>query len=118
VAGAVGDLEHHQARKVRALVGLGLEGVDEGDQLLRRGERRGDDGGRAVADGGEDAAEDLEVEGELVVEVVVDHRLVEAGAAGDGVDGGAAEAVEGELGDGGGEDGLAGIKRALHSGTH
>jgi hypothetical protein len=44
------------------------------------------------------------------VEVVVDHRLVEAGACGDAVDGGGGESAEGELGGGGGEDALAGIR--------
>ena len=51
--------------------------------------------------------EDLAVERGLAAEVVVDHRLVEAGGGGDAVDAGAGEAVGGELAAGGGEDPVA-----------
>ena len=51
--------------------------------------------------------EDLAVERRLAPEVVVDHRLVDAGGAGDAVDVGAGEAARGELGGGGGEQPLA-----------
>ncbi len=51
-----------------------------------------------AADGAEHVAEDLAVERRLAAEVVVDHRLVEAGGAGDAVDAGAGEATGGELG--------------------
>ena len=44
----------------------------------------------------------------LAGEVVVDHRLVDAGAAGDAVDGGRGEAARAELEGGGGEDAAAG----------
>ena len=70
-------------------------------------------GGRAVAGGDgaagarrrrEDLAEQRAVEALLAVEVVVEHRLVHAGAAGDAIDAGAGEAALGELEGGGGED--------------
>ena len=53
--------------------------------------------------------EDLAVERRLAAEVVVDHRLVDAGGAGDAVDVGAGVAAGGELGGGGGEHAGAGI---------
>ena len=74
----------------------------------------GGDGASAMsatrrADGPEHVADDLAVEGELVGEVVVDHRLVDAGGVGDVVDADAVEAAGGEELGGGGEDGLAGV---------
>ena len=48
------------------------------------------------------------IEGELVLEVVVDHRLVDAGGAGDVVDDDAVEAAAREGVGGGGENGGAG----------
>ena len=56
------------------------------------------------ADGAEHVADDLAVEGELVGEVVVDHRLVEASGVGDVVDADAVEAAGGEELGGGVED--------------
>ena len=53
-------------------------------------------------------ADDRGVEGALVREVVVDHRLVDAGAAGDAVHGGRGEPARAELVGGGGEDAAAG----------
>ena len=108
--GAVGHLEHHDAGHV----GPGVDASSKKTSMKATILASGAAAEAAIAavrsrDGGEDAAEDLDVEGDLVVEVVVDHRLVDAGAAGDGVHRGAAEAVGGELGDGGVEDVLAGI---------
>ena len=60
--------------------------------------------------GREDVADDAGVEGALVREVVVDHRLVDARAAGDAIDGGGGEAVGAELVAGGGEDALFGCR--------
>ena len=53
---------------------------------------------------GEDLAEQGAIERLLAAEVVVQHRLVDAGAAGDAVDAGAGIAAFGELESGGGED--------------
>ena len=49
-------------------------------------------------------AQQRAVEALLALEVVVEHRLVDLGAAGDAVDAGAGEAALGELEGGGGED--------------
>ena len=54
------------------------------------GPSRGGEGGDALAD-------DRAIERDLASEVVVDHRLVHAGAGGEAIDPGAAEAVGGEL---------------------
>ena len=62
----------------------------------------------AIADEGEHLAEQGAVERALALEVVVDHRLVDAGAAGDAIDAGAAEPALGELEGGGGEDAVGG----------
>ena len=56
-------------------------------------------------------AQDLAEEVVLVAEVVVEHPLVDAGAAGDAVDARARQALGGELVEGGGEDPLAGALR-------
>ena len=61
------------------------------------------------ADGAEHVADDLAVEGELVLEVVVNHRLVDAGGVGDVVDADAVEAAGGEELRGGKEDVVAGV---------
>ena len=45
----------------------------------------------------EEVAQDGAIQGGLVLEVVVEHRLVHAGARGDAVDLGAVEAARGEL---------------------
>ena len=50
------------------------------------------------------------VERALAREVVVDHRLVDRGAAGDAIDAGAGEAARGELARGGGEDARSGVR--------
>ena len=71
-------------------------------QLLlgrRRRHRRLDRRGQAA----EQVVQDRAVEGGLVLEVVVEHRLVHAGPAGDAVDLGAVEAAGRELRGGGGE---------------
>ena len=71
----------------------------------------------AVEDGADECLEDLRVQGGLVPEVVVDHRLVDAGGPGDAVHAGAVEAAGGELGRGGGEEAVAGIgpgRSSLH----
>ncbi len=62
----------------------------------------------ARADGAEHVAKNLAVELGLVAEVVVDHRLVQAGGVGDAVDAGAGKAVRGKGGGGGGKHAIAG----------
>ena len=52
----------------------------------------------------EHLAQQRAVEALLALEVVVEHRLVHPGAAGDAVDAGAGEAALGEFEGGGGED--------------
>ena len=64
-----------------------------------------------VADVAQHVADDLAIERQLVGEVVVDHRLVDAGGAGDVVDDDAVEAAARERFGGGGEDGGAGSGR-------
>ena len=70
-------------------------------------------GGRAAAGGDrlqrfdgerEHLPQEDAIEALLALEVVVEHRLVDAGAAGDAVDAGAGEAVRGEFEGGGGQD--------------
>ncbi|MOA01776.1 hypothetical protein D3C78_1211980 [compost metagenome] len=67
--------------------------------------------------GGADVAVELlqhgQVELLLAGEVVVDHPLGDVGALGDGIHPRAAQAVLGELGDGGEEDVLAGLLRVV-----
>ena len=105
---AFGDLAEPDRREVRPRLGLGGDGLDE----ARGSSRPAGAPARATsrdarADGAEHVAEDLAVERRLAVEVVVDHRLVDAGGGGDAVDVGAGKAAGGELGGGGGEEPLA-----------
>ena len=88
-------------------LGLGGKGVDEGAHLVARRQVGGGDGAGAGTHGGEHVAQDLAVEAGLAAEVVVDHRLVQAGGVGDAVDARAGEAVGGEGGGGGGEEAVA-----------
>jgi hypothetical protein len=117
-AAALGNLAEHDGGDVGAGLSFGDEGGDEAVELVGGVGVGGSDGGEAVAHGGEDGAEDGGVEGLLAVEVVVDHRLVEAGAGGDAVDGGGGEAAESELGGGGVEDALTGVGRRGRSPSH
>ena len=55
---------------------------------------------------GEGRAQQRAVQRLLAAEVVVEHRLVDAGAAGDAIDAGAGVAARGELDGGGGQDAL------------
>ena len=101
---AFGDLAEHDGGEERVLLEEAGKGGDGAVDLL---------GGRAAAGGNglqrldgerehlpqQDAIEPL-----LALEVVVEHRLVDAGAAGDAIDAGAGEAVLGELEGGGGQD--------------
>ncbi len=66
------------------------------------------DGLHAPGDEREHPAEQGAIQSLLALEVVVEHRLVDAGAAGDAVDAGAGEAARGEFDRGGGEDGVRG----------
>ena len=95
-------------------VGIGLDGAEEGAQVARRAARRRGAGAvvassAARGDRGEALGEHVAVEAELALEVVVDHRLVDAGPARDAVDAGAGEAAGGELDPGGAEDVAAGV---------
>ena len=107
---AIGDLAKKDRQEVRGGVDRSHEGVDEAVELLRRAARRPAMAvADALGDGREDVADDAGVEGALVREVVVDHRLVDACAAGDAIDGGGGEAVGAELVAGGGEDARSGV---------
>src|SRR5262249_46094452 len=103
-----GDLPEPDGREMGP--GLGFDGnrLDEGANLVDRVALGAGHRVNAAADGLEHVAEDFSVEGGLAGEVVVDHRLVQAGGAGDAVDAGAGEAAGGELRGGGGEDPVAG----------
>ena len=61
--------------------------------------------------GREDVDEDAGVERALVRKMVVDHRLVDAGTAGDAIDGRGGETVGAELVARGGENALSGVRR-------
>ena len=116
-----GKRRHGFAIEVRAPFGHFAQ-HDRGDRRPvgdETGERRHDAielarGGnvrrRERLEGGRDAGEGLPqqraVELALAAEVVVDHRLVDTGAAGDAVDTGAAEAALRELLFGGGENAI------------
>ena len=82
---------------------------DAGDHaidLLGGGARAGGNRLHALRRDGERAPEQRAVQALFAVEVVVEHRLVHAGAAGDAVDASAAEAAGGEFDRGGGEDAI------------
>ena len=71
----------------------------------------GGDGLEALGGAAEGLAQQRAVQPLLAVEVVVEHRLVDAGAAGDAIDAGAGEAARGEFDGGGGEDPVGGDAR-------
>jgi hypothetical protein len=81
-------------RPRRALVG---HGADEAANLLVGGDAVAVDAFDALGQRTEHVGEDLAVERRLVVEVVVEHRLVEARPGGDAIDFGAVEPARGEL---------------------
>jgi hypothetical protein len=62
-----------------------------------------------TAIGAKDLADDAGIEGALIGEVVIDHRLVDARASGNAVDGGGGETERPELVGGRGEDPGAGV---------
>ena len=104
---ALGDFAKPDRRKVRSGLGLGGDGLDEEADLRFRRDGRVRRRLGSAPDGLKHVAQDLAVERRLAAEVVVDHRLVEAGGAGDAVDAGAGEAVGRELGGGRGEEARA-----------
>ncbi len=89
----LGNLAEHQRREVRPLIGQLDERGDEGGQLVGRRARLVGDCGNGLAGIAEHLAHHFAVQRELVGEVVVDHRLVDAGEAGDVVDDDAVEAA-------------------------
>ena len=90
---ALGQFAQPDRGEVRLGDGLAGDGVDELTDLERRrliGVAPGRDG---IADGIEQLAQDLAVEARFAAEVVVEHRLVDAGLGGDAVDLGAVESA-------------------------
>ena len=108
VAAAVGDLAQPHRRKLRLGERRAGDGLDEAAQLRLRGASPLADGFDGAGDAAEQVEQDRLVERGLALEVVVEHRLVDAGAGGDAVDLGAVEPAGGELLGGGREDPVAG----------
>ena len=96
-----GDFAEPDAGEVRARLTLDGNRLDEAADLVLGGRAGACHLAHARADGVEHVADDLAIEGGLAAEVVVDHRLVDAGGAGDAVDVGAGVAAGGELRGGG-----------------
>ena len=111
VFAAFGQLAQPDRREVGPGFGGAGDGVHVAADLLfgrdRRMRRFGDRG----ADGGEHVAQDLAIERRLAVEVVVDHRLVQPGGAGDAIHVGAGVAAGGENLSSGAQDHLDGLAR-------
>ena len=108
VRASVGDLPKPDGRKVRPRFGLGGKGRDEQPNLFHRRQIGRGDVAHPDAKSAEHVAEDVSVKLGFVLEVVVDHRLVQAGGGGDLVDAGAGKAVGGEGAGGSGKDAIAG----------
>src|SRR5690606_26074160 len=112
-----GDLAQPDRRKVRPRFRLACDRLDHGADVIgrigARRRRRFD----AAGDRTEHVAEDLAVEARLAVEVVVEHRLVDAGGLGDPVYAGAREPARRELRGGSREEPRARLPcRATRSG--
>jgi hypothetical protein len=116
VRDAGGQLAQHDGREPRPLRRFLDDGLDPGVDLLFRGAGAVGNRPRPAADGSEHVAEDLVVELELAAEVVVDHRLVDAGFEGDAVDAGSLEPAGGEFRSGGGKNAGPRVARRLTSG--
>ena len=108
---AVGDLAKKDGKKRLGRVDRFHERFNQAIELLVGRSGAGRDGRELLDDRREMLADDGGVEGALARKVVVDHRLVDAGAAGDAVDGGRGEAARAELVGGGGENAAAGAGR-------
>jgi hypothetical protein len=109
----LGDFAKPDGWKVRTRFGRVGNRRDELFEFLFRARVGGGDGADALTHRMEHLAEDLLVERRLAVEVVVNHRLVDVGGAGDAVDVGAGKPAGGELGGGGGEEPLAAARFRL-----
>ena len=109
VAAAVGKLAKHDRRQVRVPVEVPDERVDVSGQLRAGIARAVDDQPQRRDQALQAGVQDLVIQAALVVEVVVDERLVDARAAGDAIDAGRVVAVAGELVDGGLENAAPGV---------
>ena len=116
--GAVGDLAQKNRQELARLVDRSHEGLDQAVELAVRRELFGGDDLQPVGDGGVPVTDDGRVELALAREVVIDHRLVHAGAAGDAIDAGRGEPARGELVGRGSEDAAAGGGRGPKFGGH
>ena len=106
---AIGNLAEKDRQEMRGGIDRSHDGVDEPFELLLWRRVFGHRGTDVLGDGREDVADDAGVEGALVREVVIDHRLVDACAAGDAIDGGGGKTVGPELVAGGGENARSGV---------
>ena len=105
VRAAFGDFAQHDRGEERVLrTKPAMRGIDASILRRRAGRRSRRWPRRRSPARAKVCAEQGAVETLLAAEVVVEHRLVDAGAAGDAVDAGAGVAACGELDRGGGED--------------
>ena len=110
--GAVlGDLAEHDGREELLLADEAGDRGDDAVELVGRRGGAGGDGLEALSGTAEGVAQQRAVQPLLAVEVVVQHRLVDAGAPGDSIDARSGEAARGEFDRGGGEDPVRGDAR-------
>ncbi len=101
---ALCDLAQHDRREDRVLLDDGGNGGNHAIDFRRRRSVRSGDGLQALGGAGEHLAQQRAVQLPFAREVVIEHRLVHGGAAGDAVDAGAGVAALGELERGGMQD--------------
>jgi hypothetical protein len=108
-----GHFAHHHGEEERPRRGQRGHGVGEAPEALARGGARGPHRLEPLAKLPETGREDLPVETGLAAEVIVDHRLGDAGADRDFLDPRAAETAFGEEARGRGDERLAGGRRVV-----
>ena len=108
VRASFGDLAQHDGRKERMIADETGDARDDAIDFLRGGARAGGNRLHALGRGREGAPKERAVQALFALKVVMEHRLVHAGAAGDAIDAGAGEPAGGEFDRGGGEDAIGG----------
>ena len=102
------DLAEHDRREELVVADELGDAGDDAIELVVGGGLGGGNGLHALGGLAEHLAQQRSVQLLFAAEVVIEHRFVDARAAGDAIDPGAGEAAIGELGRGGGEDAVGG----------